>query len=266
MSRFHVISDLHNEFYPYSIDKKAIEYSDAIILAGDIHNPKHFVRWVKEQEIPSSKPIFYVFGNHEWYYQQITREAYGKYNLPNFRIVGKHPKNIKVFSDRIYKYIFGDAMIVGCTLWTDYIGDNKDDQLYNMHIAAKGMNDYYKISYDGKRKLTPEDILIFHQKDKQKLKTAFGDWKGKRIVITHHLPSMACITKEYESSPLNPCFASALDDIILETKADLWVYGHTHTSADFTIGNCRMICNPRGYASHRATENKKFNPQLIVKI
>jgi hypothetical protein len=49
----------------------------------------------------------------------------------------------------------------------------------------------------------------------------------------------------------------------------LWVHGHTHTSFDYRVGECRVVCNPRGYmlgVSRRVPENDDFNPAFVVDI
>jgi len=45
------------------------------------------------------------------------------------------------------------------------------------------------------------------------------------------------------------------------------VHGHIHESFDYQVGNCRVVCNPRGYLQHgRGLENKRFNPALVVDL
>jgi len=48
----------------------------------------------------------------------------------------------------------------------------------------------------------------------------------------------------------------------------LWIHGHTHTSFDYRVGNCRVLCNPRGYqaAGRPLPENAAFNPGLVVQV
>lgn len=43
----------------------------------------------------------------------------------------------------------------------------------------------------------------------------------------------------------------------------LWVYGHTHSAADFLEGATRLISNPRGYRGERT---EPYNSQLIVEV
>ena len=61
----------------------------------------------------------------------------------------------------------------------------------------------------------------------------------------------------------NPFFASNLDDLIINSRADLWVFGHTHSSHDYKIGDTRMICNPRRYSNGDKTG---FDSGLVVEI
>jgi hypothetical protein len=30
----------------------------------------------------------------------------------------------------------------------------------------------------------------------------------------------------------------------------LWTHGHTHEDFDYMIGDCRVVCNPRGYINY----------------
>jgi hypothetical protein len=48
----------------------------------------------------------------------------------------------------------------------------------------------------------------------------------------------------------------------------LWVHGHTHSSHDYRVGRCRVVCNPRGYQApgRAAPENTHFDPGLVVTL
>lgn len=48
------------------------------------------------------------------------------------------------------------------------------------------------------------------------------------------------------------CYSSDLTGLILERKPDLWIHGHVHQTADYRIGQTRVICNPRGHADERS--------------
>jgi len=61
---------------------------------------------------------------------------------------------------------------------------------------------------------------------------------------------------------LNAAFASDLNDVIAEGRPTLSAHGHPHDSFDYTVGDTRIVCNPRGYDD----ENRQFNPMLVLKV
>ena len=82
------------------------------------------------------------------------------------------------------------------------------------------------------------------------------------MVITHHLPSYMSVATAYKNprdEQFNYLYYSDLDKLV--DKADYWFHGHTHTSADYVLGNCRVICNPRGYSGFDT--NKNFTDVLV---
>jgi calcineurin-like phosphoesterase family protein len=83
-----------------------------------------------------------------------------------------------------------------------------------------------------------------------------------RVVITHHAPSRQSVQPRYRDDLLTAAFASDLDDLV--TKAALWVHGHLHAPADYRLGDCRVVANPRGYVG--IGEDRDFNPALVVEI
>ena len=64
----------------------------------------------------------------------------------------------------------------------------------------------------------------------------------------------------YREDLLTAAFASDLDDLV--TKATLWVHGHLHGRADYRLGNCRVVANPRGYVGIR--EDREFDPAFVI--
>jgi hypothetical protein len=46
-----------------------------------------------------------------------------------------------------------------------------------------------------------------------------------------------------------------------------WLRGHVHKSLDYTIGDTRVICNPRGYPGPGGTrESPNFDPHLTIEV
>ena len=51
---------------------------------------------------------------------------------------------------------------------------------------------------------------------------------------------------------MNGAYASDLSDFILDQEnIKYWVHGHMHDPFDYEIGQCRVVCNPRGYSNER---------------
>jgi Icc-related predicted phosphoesterase len=82
-------------------------------------------------------------------------------------------------------------------------------------------------------------------------------------VVTHHAPSPQSVPSQFRNDPLNPAYASNLEPFIAECGAVLWIHGHIHHRADFTVGGTRVIANPRGYPIEPHTG---FDPSFVVEV
>ena len=67
------------------------------------------------------------------------------------------------------------------------------------------------------------------------------------MVVTHHLPTLEVVASQHKGSLLNSAFASELGNFIADSRIDVWIYGHSHSNIDTTIGNTRIVCNQLGY-------------------
>ncbi|MCY4053566.1 MAG: metallophosphoesterase [Hyphomicrobiales bacterium] len=94
------------------------------------------------------------------------------------------------------------------------------------------IKDYRKIVWDTDKPLTPAHTIQRHRESVAYLeKTLAEDFDGKTIVVTHHLPSEAGCFPDYRPpyDYSNPFFASHLGDLVIDSGADMWVFGHTHS-------------------------------------
>lgn len=87
------------------------------------------------------------------------------------------------------------------------------------------------------------------------------DTKMKTLVVTHHGPSILCQNKKYPLSAISGAFHSDLDERV--SKADCWVYGHTHSNLDTSVKGCRLISNQPGYPSE---DVDGFDSSKIVEL
>jgi hypothetical protein len=88
---------------------------------------------------------------------------------------------------------------------------------------------------------------------------------GKKVVVSHHLPSNECNIEEFKNSILNPAFCVEKTDFISDSEIDFWVYGHSHRNIpDFEINGTKLITNQLGYVGRQ--ENYSFKRNKIFEI
>lgn len=214
MTRIGITSDTHcdhgNKFPQIDDD------IDLLILAGDIGDPYITKEYLEKR----GKPYIYIAGNHEYY---------------------------NYYPDTVNSDVFGDdqgcvenktVIINGhrfhcCCLWTD-LSNPIDAILYENNLADTG---YIKNWGAARAQVEFNKSIEFLEKSVQE-----GD-----IIVTHHAPSFQSVSEKFKGSLINSCFASNLDDMILDLKPSIFIHGHMHDFCDYMIGDTRIICNPMGY-------------------
>jgi predicted phosphohydrolase len=229
-------SDLHLEFPKNEAYIKANPIQpigNILILAGDvtlftrIDRQKEFFDYVSDHFAAT----YWIPGNHEYYQSDISSRS-GSFEEKirnNVSLVN----NITINVDT-HQLLF-------TTLWSSI-------SLLNGWRIERGLNDFYQINYKGQRLKVP-DYNDFHKDCIEFLSPALEiETPGKKVVITHHLPTFKNYPPEYKSDFLNEAFATILDDLILETTPDYWIYGHHHRNIpEFKIGHTKLLTNQLGY-------------------
>ncbi|MEW6533594.1 MAG: metallophosphoesterase [Thermodesulfobacteriota bacterium] len=249
--RIQVLSDLHLDFGPLDLPETD---ADAVVLAGDIQPKLGGLKWARKA-FPS-KPVMYVMGNHEYYGKSIpylTNKLRNEAESSNVLVLENEAATID------------GVKFLGCTLWTDF---GLFDRIgLAAATAGEEMNDYERIrlSTHHFRKLQPKDTMMLHSRSRAWLKKEIENCSAdlKVVVVTHHAPSMLSVPPDLQTDVLTAAYASNLDDFIANSGVALWVHGHIHTSADYTIEQTRVVCNPRGYVG---CPNPEFNPGLVIDI
>lgn len=251
-----ILSDLHidvNRRFPFELPTPHPAH-DVVIVAGDIcQGLAEGVRFIVSQKL-NAKPVIYVGGNHEFYGHDRHEE------LANGRAEAtRHPNIFVLERDSI---AIDGVEFSGCTLWTDYNYAGASEQARAMHYAARRMSDHRLISA-GKGAWSPEEAFSEHLDSRAWLSGQLAQSaRNPRVVVTHHAPSRQSVQPRYRDDLLTAAFASDLDDLV--AKATLWVHGHLHASADYRLGGCRVVANPRGYVGIK--EHRDFNPVLVVEL
>lgn len=262
------VSDIHLEFDP---DFRIINPgADVLVLGGDICVANKFTKGEDSpyyQHAQVWKDFFrqcsedfadtvYIMGNHEHYSGRfdltvdIMRTALADFS--NIHILDNQSIELHGF------------LIIGSTLWTNV---NKSDPIAES-IIRFAMNDYKLIQVkDGNtyRKLQPFDTIKAHQ-DAVRYITDNASLSDKVIVLTHHAPTYKSIHEKYNNKDdyhINFAYASDLERTIESLpQIKLWTHGHVHNSFEYQVGNCRVLCNPKGYRN----ENKQFNPGKVIEV
>lgn len=252
--KLNILSDLH-------LSQGALELpendADLVILAGDIARPAQAFAWAAG----FAKPVLYVPGNHEFYKSSIPGALAELKRL----CVGS---NISILDNDAV--VIDGVRFLGTTLWTDFLLYGEGDR----RAAATGealrfMYDFSRIraAESSEVLFTPADSAALFKAHSAWLQREFGELHaGPTVVITHHAPSPRSIHPRFAGSLLNPCFVSDADHLVAESRARLWIHGHTHDSFDYVLHGTRMVCNPRGYAKDGVNENSRFDANFMVEI
>jgi predicted phosphodiesterase len=110
---------------------------------------------------------------------------------------------------------------------------------------------------------SPEDALEEHRKCLGYIQTVVQNHRDQKtgnkiVVVGHHTPSHKSCHPRYANDDLmNGGYHSDLSEFILDhPEIVLWTHGHTHELFDYTIGDTRIVCNPRGYIGHEEIADK----------
>lgn len=267
--KIQIVSDLHLEFSDINIKNE--NNADVLILGGDImiaskvHKPEseygiRFRDFLKRVSFQFPH-VIYVMGNHEFY-------SDGRFfdSVDDMRAACAVHSNIYLL-ERDCKQI-DDVLFVGGTLWTDM---NKFDPL-TLHAVRDMMNDYRAIRNDkaGFRNLKPADTVERHRQTRDYIELIVKENTDKKVVVVgHHSPSYQSIHEQYRSEYLmNGAYHSDLTNIMLDNPhIKLWTHGHTHHTFDYMVGDCRVVCNPRGYHQDNGwSEDTGWNPNFTVEV
>ena len=266
------VSDLHLDVSKF-LD---LPGGDVLILAGDLFEAKELRKEFHQTKLldrepgafpcydfihyvlPKYKKVFYVMGNHEHYH--------GKYWKTKTELLNILPPNVTLFENECEEY--EGVLFVGATLWTDM---NKRDPL-TLASMQHYMNDYRVITYhypqyNAYHKMRPIDTVKMHFESKRYIEeTVKANADKPIVVITHMGPTYESINEKYRHEPVsNGAYVSDLSDLILDhPQIKFWVHGHVHDPVDYMVGDCRVLCNPRGYIPWE--EGNGFQPGQYFEI
>jgi len=250
--RVQYCSDLHLEFEQNSrylaanpLDIKG----DILILAGDIV-PMHdeffsdpFFSYISK----NFSQVFWVPGNHEYYYKDIS-DYKSSFNI---RLLG----NINIVSN--IELMYEGVNFIFSTLWSRISEGNERE-------IMQRVSDFECISINN-RKLRASDFNSLHEQNLCFLKKSLVTRKGKTVVVTHHVPSVMCNADKHNGSTINEAFCVDLTSFIERSNADFWIFGHSHyNQKPLIIGKTIMVTNQLGYVHLNEYRSFKKNAYFAV--
>ena len=250
--RIQYCSDLHLEF---DENRRYLEAAplcvsgDILILAGDIA-PLHdeflsnpFFNIISK----NFRQIFWVPGNHEFYYKNISgySKSFNMQIYSNINIVN----NIQLHFEGIH-FVFS-------TLWSKI-------SMVNEKNIERSVSDFECISTNDK-KFKASDFNRLHDESIDFVKQCLTSNLKKTVVVTHHVPSVLCSSDIHNNSSINEAFCVDLTEYIHDSNVNFWIHGHNHFNHNpIIIGKTIMLTNQLGYVHLNEAEKFKNNAYFSV--
>lgn len=238
--KIRLLSDIHQEFYE---DKNLYKTQgeDVLVLAGDIGVGMPMVSGALVNFLKEQKNIVYVPGNHEYYGSTI--QGFNKDMAQMCKALGVHflnPGYVKI----------GEVSFIGACGWTNFQKDAVAKMIMPSRVgcfkAIKGF------TTDKCEQLSTEHFKYLFD--------TYSAAEGKKVIITHFLPALECVAPEYrDETVINKYFANDYGDRISYMQDITWLFGHTHSNVDLTLGDVRVVANPYGYYRNPIYQEKIIN-------
>lgn len=242
MKAIQYASDLHLEFRDNTIfleENPLSACGDILVLAGDIillgdrRLEKHpFFDWCASHY----KETYIVPGNHEYY---------GGYELGDTLTDFEYSIRSNVHYVNNRSISFDDTEVFFTTLWSPI----KEEEIVSVQM---GVADCRRIIYRGRR-FTSQDYKDIYRISIDWLKdTIKSSRANKKIVVTHHCPTLNFHDPRFIESNINSAFCVSLDEVIMKSDINYWIFGHTHYNggSNSRIGSTLLLSNQLGYVKY----------------
>lgn len=258
--KIHFYSDIHADINNIQNPATVIdtsEHADLYIDAGDTGSLLATQRFYRNSFWNDKQAVF-IAGNHLCYGIYDTLSTVEESLSNEF-----HINNNVSFLQNSEKH-FGDIVVLGTTLWTDF--KVFGSQELSLKYAVRALNDFRSVMYTEDAYLSPKDTVVLNSLAKKYIhKRLKKNPTKKYIIVTHHTPSLRSSSPQYLNDPITPCFCNDMEDFIEQHDNILmWIHGHVHNAVYYMIGNVPIICNPYGYKTYQEASGYVSNAVLEV--
>lgn len=227
-------------------------YSGYLIIAGDFAEVRDrdsiFFRTFEQLfEVNPNVYVIFVCGNHEYYGGSIE----GVHKLITEWVEEKDMDRFFFLHEELEQLHINETMFVGSTLW--YPDNNPD-----VYLLQNNINDFSQI-----KDFTPKVAAEQNRKIKATLESR-PNWENE-IWIFHHLPSYQSVCSQYKNDRLNCYYVDPeMEKIIERRQPNLVIHGHSHTPAQYQIGDTWVLSNPKGYGKQNAQSFNYFKHLIWI--
>lgn len=276
--RVQLMSDLHLERYP-AFEAQAAADADLLVLAGDIGSYQArsllggddfgLERFSPLRPASPWKKVLYLPGNHEFdalpYEETYVRLRRLCERLGLLWLEGE-------------VLVIGSVRFIGSTLWSDFDALARREtrsirQLQQREKAFRAANFYLQKNTTlrhGQPALAAEIRAMALASQAWLDRALQVPFAGTTVVVTHFAPSLRSADPRYGLTPGTAGFCNALDEWF--ARADVWMHGHLHCANDYVVRGvdegrdyrCRVVANPRGYASKG--EQLGFRENFVIDV
>jgi len=245
-------SDLHLEFdanRKWLAKNPLIPKGEILIIAGDTFlldldfKSLEFLKIVADQ----FEQVFLIPGNHEYY---------GGFSFENANSSMYEAIYQNMFMINNKSLLINDTTFIFSTMWSNIVR--------NPLMIKQRMTDFHRIRV-GSNLITINKYNDVHEASFQFLRKEVETHENKKVIVTHHLPSIQCNVDEYKDSELNDAFCVDKTHFIEKNNIQYWIYGHSHRNKkSFKIGQTELLTNQLGYVKFH--EHLTFNSSKTFSI
>lgn len=273
--KIRIVSDLHVDVNKQGNFGFRHENQDILLIAGDIAGSyRKEKQWLEGLSKDITCPIYVVAGNHlgyEYLYEPMhffDDKVTGTKQWSIDYLKNNTPKNVH-YLDGDYVDI-GEYIIFGGTMYSDY--KLYPNQELSQRAGENYLNDFrYVYTLDKKKRVVRPvntgDYIQWHRLFMRRLRACLKKTDKNIIVLSHFAPSPKSISEKYRKGidvAINASYCSNLEKFIMDNpRIKLWVHGHMHDSFDYTIGDCRVVCEPYGYSRENNVGHRRYLGKVI---